>query len=502
MNGRTLLLALAMTATAMPRTAARAESQTGIVELRLPNSPIISFRVVVHTGSVNDPAGKEGLNALTASMIGNGGSESLTYQQIVDRLYPWAASISVQADKEVTTVIGEVHRDHLDAFFKIFWELISRPRFAADDFGRNKEDQLNYLTNSLRGNDDEDLGKEALNAMMYPGHPYRTTTAGTVEGIKAITLDDVKAFHAAMYVRSRITFGIAGGYPASFINTVKASLRKLPEGRNLDVPLPVPHAPEGVEVMIVKKENRATAISFGYPIDVTRSSPDYYALLVANSYLGEHRTFNGVLMNRLRGDRGLNYGDYSYIENFIQEGGSTFPVPDIPRRQQFFSGWIRPVEPSNAQFALRAAIYEIRKVVDSGMTKAQFELTRTFLVNYSKLWVQTQSRRLGYLLDSKFYGTPYIVDEVQRKLAKLTVADVNAAIRKHLQGRNFYVAIVAQDAESLRDSIVANAVSPMHYSGTTPSPAVAAEDRTIEKLPLDVNPGRCVIVPSSDLFEK
>ena len=82
--------------------------------------------------------------------------------------------------------------------------------------------------------------------------------------------------------------------------------------------------------MIIQKDNRATAVSFGYPIDVTRADKDYYALLVANSYLGEHRTFNGVLMNHLRGDRGLNYGDYSYIENFIQDGGSRSPTRISP----------------------------------------------------------------------------------------------------------------------------------------------------------------------------
>ena len=57
----------------------------------------------------------------------------------------------------------------------------------------------------------------------------------------------------------------------------------------------------------------ATAVSAGFPTRVTRKDDDWYPLLVANSYLGEHRTFNGVLMNELRGKRGLNYGDYSYI---------------------------------------------------------------------------------------------------------------------------------------------------------------------------------------------
>jgi zinc protease len=90
-------------------------------------------------------------------------------------------------------------------------------------------------------------------------------------------------------------------------------------------------------VTVVEKPTaEATAISLGFPLEITRSDQDFYPLLVANTYLGDHRTFNGVLMNELH-KRGLNYGDYSYIEAFHQDGGSTFALPNVSRRQQSFS---------------------------------------------------------------------------------------------------------------------------------------------------------------------
>ncbi len=502
MKRRTSVLTLTLLLTMMLTSFATTQQVPHITEVYLPNSPLVSFRVVVRTGSVNDPAGKEGLNALTAAMIGEGGSKSLSYQEIVDKMYPWAAAITARADKEVTTIVGEVHRDRLQDFYAIFWELISAPRFDKDDFARLKDDQINYLKNSLRGNDDENLGKSGLNLLMYPQHPYHSVVAGTVQGLTAVTLDDVKAFHRAMYTQSSIVFGIAGGYPKEFIEGVKKDLASLPAGKFTEVQLPVPAPPVGVEGMIIQKDNRATAISFGYPIDVTRADKDFYALLVANSYLGEHRTFNGVLMNHLRGDRGLNYGDYSYIENFIQDGGSTFPNPNTPRRQQFFSVWIRPVEPKNAHFAIRAAMREVQLLVENGMTKEQFEMTRNFVVNYSKLWVQTQSRRLGYLMDSEFYGTPYFVNHVGKQLALLTVDDVNAAIRKHLQAKSYFLSIVAKDAEPLRDALLANTPSPIQYNNPNVPAQILEQDKTIQTLPININKEKFRIVPSGELFEK
>ena len=134
---------------------------------------------------------------------------------------------------------------------------------------------------------------------------------------------------------------------------------------------------------------------------MTRKDPDFYPLTVARSYLGEHRTFNGVLMNQLREVRGLNYGDYAYIENFIQDGWTTFPLPNIARRQQHFEIWLRPVPPHNGLFALRAALYETDKLIRDGIPQAGFEATKTFLMNYSNLWAQDVSRRLGYAIDAR-----------------------------------------------------------------------------------------------------
>jgi len=307
-----------------------------------------------------------------------------------------AASNYVRADKEVTVLSGSVHRDNIAGFHAILRQVLLEPRFDPSDFERLRQDHLNYLENVLRSTDDENLGKQALASILYDGHPYGRPTAGVVQGLRAITIDDVKAFYARYFTRDNFTLGLAGGIPDGFSAQVAADLEALPAGKTEPVALPPSRTPEGIETIVVTKSARAWAISIGYPIQVTRADDDFYALLVANSYLGEHRTFNGVLMNKMRGERGFNYGDYSYIENFVQEGGSTFPLPDIPRRAQFFSIWIRPLAPKNAHFAIRQAMRELDRLVRDGLSEEDFIATRDFLLNYSRLWVQTASRRLGY----------------------------------------------------------------------------------------------------------
>ena len=468
--------------------------------LQAPNSPLVTLRVMVETGSVDDPMGRNGLNALTALMIGQGGTNALSYEELTTALYPWAASISAQYDKEVTTIVGEVHRDHLEPFYEMFRDLIVAPRLDLADFERNRDYLTNAVVSTLRGNDDEELGKQALNALLYAGHPYEATEMGTEQGLAAITIDDVRAFHAAHYTQGNLVIGVAGGYPDGFLERVEADLAAgLPPSDVVSEPLPAPRALDGLELLLVEKDAIATAISIGFPVEVTRAHDDFYPLMVANSYFGEHRTFNGRLMNQMRGLRGLNYGDYSYIENFIQDGGSTFPAPNIPRRQQFFSIWIRPVPHHNAAFALRQAVRELALLVDQGLSEADFDATREYLINYSKLYVQTGSRRLGYAVDSAFYGTGFFVDEIRDRLSAMTVQDVNAAIRRHLQADNLGIAIVTREAEAFRDALLSGESSDVTYN-TEVAGDILNEDEEIKTYPLAINPDRVRVVPVEQMF--
>jgi zinc protease len=471
--------------------------------LPAPTSPLVTFRIQFRTGSIDDPEDLYGLSTLTALTLGEGGSKALTHRQVVDRLYPMAGSITVQPEREVVTFIGRVHRDHALRFYGLLSGLLLSPRFDEADFRRNRDLLIASIETGLRGNDDEELGKEALNGFLYLGHPYGHLVAGTVQGLRTITLEDVKQHYARQYTRQRVVFGLAGGYSADLLAAIREDFARFPSaGAARRPPLPAPPAIDGVEVLLIEKATPTAAISIGAPLSVTRAERDYYALMVANSWLGEHRTFNGRLMNVMRAARGLNYGDYSYVEWFIQDGGSTFPVANIPRRQQTFSIWIRPVARANAAFAVRQAVRELRRLVETGMTKEDFESTRAFLLNYSRLWTQSLDRRLGYLLDARFYGGAALVDRVQEELPRLTVADVNTALKERIDPARLRVAIVAEGTRDLARQLTSNGPTPIVYQTPTTDAALLAEDKEIEVYPLGIGPAGIRFYPATTMFEE
>ena len=515
----------AMEATEAEATVASTDSSPVLAPV--PTDPTISFSLSFGVGSQDDPPGKEGLAYLTGQMLADASTENRSYEEILEALFPIASSYPVRVDREITTLTGRTHRDNIDLFFELYSDAYLRPAFDPDDFERIRSDAVNYLENQLRFSSDEELGKAALYESVFAGTPYAHPTVGTVAGLQSITLEDVRTFYERHFHQGNATPGLGGGFDDELRERFEASLAELPEalpgtyivfdspggadeiGNQTEAtdssvadPAIEPPALAGREVLLVSKPGADASISFGFPIDLSRGERDYYALWVANSWLGEHRNQASHLFEVIREIRGLNYGDYSYIEAFPNGGSLTMPPVNVPRRRQLFEVWIRTLPNHQALFALRAAIRELEDLVDNGMTQEEFDLTRSFLTKYILHFAVTTSRRLGYAMDDRFYdiGGDGHLARFGQMLRELTLEDVNTAIREHLQYENLKIAIVTGDAEGLRAAIAADTPSPIEYAQEKPE-EVLAEDEEISTLPLGISEDRIYTVPVESMFQ-
>jgi zinc protease len=431
------------------------------------SNPLVSFQFAYRCGSASDPAGKEGLACLTAALIAKGSTRSRSYKQILDAFFEMATGVDVQVDQELTVFSGVVHRDHLTRYESIVLEMLDSPAFLAEDFERIRTEMRNALRVELRGSNDEELAKELLYTTIYSGHPYGHPTLGTVRGLESITLEDVREFFKVL----KQSQGIA---------------------------LPPPRKIEGIEAILVEKPDaRGVAMSFGHPIEVVRGHKDYHALLVAQCWLGQHRN-GGRLFDSIREQRGLNYGDYAYIEYFPRGMHQFEPDPCLARHQQIFQGWLRPVEPAKAMFAFRLAIHEIKTLQLEGMPQDDFERTCNFLNKYVKLLIKTDALRQGYALDSEFYGTAEYTQYISDGLAKLTVDDVNRASRQHLSIDHFCFVAVGPGMQEFGRSLRDGDATPITYE--TPQPEdILAVDQIVSEMRIKAS--AIQVVPLEEVFE-
>ncbi len=479
------------------------EIQMKTMLLHDPNDPTVSFNILFKVGSQNDPRGKEGLAALTANLISEGATKVNSYENIMNMLYPMAAGYGNKVDKEMTTIKGRVHLDNIDKYYKLLIESISNPAFNEDDFNRIKNEKIDQIEKTLRYSSDEELGKAMLYSEIFAFTPYAHLTDGSVQSLKNITIKDVKDFYKQYYTNNNYVAGLAGNFSDNLPVNIVKDLNKLPDGIPSMVGMNVIGL-TGLEITIIEKKNASTAISFGYPIKLQRGEPDFIPLWIFNSWFGEHRNQSSHLYNVIREERGLNYGDYSYIEPFLNGGALNMPEPNNARKNQIFEVWIRPVQHKHKLFALRAALRELNKVVTNGINEKDFEATKTFLSKYCAHYASTNSARLGYALDNQYYmfddGQNY-VKYFQDNLAKVTYQDVQKAIKKYIQDENIKIVIITSDAEKLKQDLINNTSSPIIYDSEK-AKHVLEEDKEIESFPVKVKAENIKIIKVENVFEK
>ena len=493
-----------------------------VVELKMPESNKVVIKLNFNVGSTADPAGKEGLTALTANLVKEGGTATMTKAQIDDVLYPIAAGYGVSVDKEATTFTFQVPADHVNTIYPILKGLILTPTFNESDFNRVKAQQLNYVTRSVRNSNDEDYSKLVFEDFLYRGTNYQHMVSGNQTGVNNITLEDVKKHYNTYFTEDNLIIGLAGNYTDDFKDQIEDDMEALPE---LTVELPVvedPKMPKGVEVEIISKPGAfGSAVYMGYPIDIERDDEDWAALMIANSFLGEHRKSYGRLYEAIRETRSMNYGDYSYIEWYPSGSNNMLPVSGYPRSTNAFALWIRPVQlgaglkeqyselanikQGHAHFAIRMALYQVNRLIEEGMTQEEVELTKSFLRSYVKLYVKDLNQRLGYLIDSRYDDMEDYISGLDERLENVTVEDVNEAIKKYMQVKNLKVAVITspEEAKVLAENLKKNQPSPMSYANMLKNsldPSVFEVDKKVERFPLNVT--KVTIVPTENTFKK
>ncbi len=482
-------------------------------------SPLYEIQIMVRTGSADDPAGKEGTAKLAARGLIEAGfgdpKNPTTTQKLAEITRPWgsAAFPTVLVDKETTTFSMAVPRENFDEFVaRVLKPMLNQPLWVAPEVERLRRESLTDIQSSLRFEDEESLGLLTLDNYVFSGTALGNLTAGTVKGLKAITRDDLNHFSKRFYVGGNM-------YVATTINDPRALeklMSALPPGEMPMKPLNVSRtvAAPGHHVLIITQPNAiATGLHLGFPIDVKRGDPDYWPLFVGNTFLGIHRDSFGKLYHDIRGERGYNYGDYSYTEYYYGRPQFLFPPAGTPRDQQYFSIWIRPVAHQYTHFIMKAMTAELDDFLQNALTPQQVAeakiKARTLYLNYA----ESKSRQLGYKLDDLFYNMRDhgYLDTMLAQIDAVTPEQVNAAIKKHLQEQNLDYVIVTNEKEGARladdiansTNVQSKTLAEYHISEPIPpeKQQMLEQDKRWAAFPLNIPRANISVVKAADMFE-
>ena len=433
-----LAVALAAPASAAPALAAPAprgksnETRTmlpnGLQVVVVPTSrlPLVDFRLVARAGSVNDPAGKEGLARLTAELLTQGAGKR-TARQIAEDIEFVGGSLSAGAGAEQLVVSCEVLKKDLALGIELFRDVIVSPNFAAEEFDRKKEEALGQIASDK--SEPSVIAENAMTSWFWGDSPLAHPAIGWEKSLQGITRDDVKLFHTRLLTPERSVLVVVGDVqPAAFVSQLKtafAGWKRLGEAPTTD-PYGPAAAIKGRTVRIVNKpEATQTQIRMMCP-SVPRNHPDWYAIQVANTICGAG--FTSRLVNSIRVEQGLTYSISSRFQQNRNAGA--FRISTFTRNDQL-------------RKCVDAVLAEVKKLVDEGPTQAELDKARNYLKGQFPLGLQSPDELAGEIANVEFFGLPLdFIATYPERIGAVTMADTKRVLKEYFCTDDLKVLVV------------------------------------------------------------
>jgi zinc protease len=427
------VLAHAQTATPPPLPATTKLEDAGGIAARVVRTKIAGIDVIAYPTGVKNvvtmrgslPAGDafagEG-NVAVPTLVGMMLDKGTTKQDqfaIAEKLESVGATISFEVDSQMAEVSAKCLKKDAALVISLLAEQLRTPAFAAEELEKVKKQFAGGLQRQLESTDFR--AKDAFVRAAYPvGHPnWQPSTEEMLAAIQSATLEEVKAFHAKHYGPAHFTLVFVGDLD---VPQLQAELGKAFAGWSggVDVIRPAKAKPTDApkDQSVFMPEKTSVSVVLGQTSGLRYSDPDYQALRVGTAILGSG--FTGRLMANVRDKEGLTYGIGSNLS------GDTFTDGDWEMKATF--------APAMLEKGLASAKRQVTEWYEKGVTDAELASRKTDLIGTFKVGLATTDGMAGALLAAIHRGYDVTwLDEYPKRIAALTTAEVNAAIKRHVK---------------------------------------------------------------------
>jgi len=379
----------------------------------------VQLRLVMHLGDERSLAGTAAASTMAAAMLprGAGGMTRVQLQDAFDKL---KARVGFQGTETRVTLTVETTRESLPEVLRLAALALRKPDFPAAELEQLRVERITAIEAELR--EPEAIGRHALarHGNPYPrGHPlHEPTFEEEIAALKALTLEQVRAFHASFYGADNAELAIVGDFDAARVRSDLAAhfsgwKSARPYAR---VPTPLYALPPGeLRFETPDKANAYFTAQVRFPL--TDAAPDFAAALVANRIVGGGP--GSILFLRLRSKDGLSYGAGSGVNASPWEPHGTWTAAAI-------------YAPQNVKRVEAAFQEEVMRVFTSGFTPQELEDGKKGLLQARRLSL-AQDRDLATQLTGQLElgRTMDFVADLDRAIAAVTLEQANAAFRKY-----------------------------------------------------------------------
>lgn len=385
----------------------------GVYLIPDPEAETLVMRAVIRGGSESDPAGLAGLAALTAELLRD---------DAASRAGRMRATFESSNNEQSSSVLMRSSGVQQDRALAAFSEVMRRPVFADARFAQIRAASM-ARAKSVKDNPTAAADLYFRSLLFGPEHPYSSPVDGEELTLSLIDRRGVEAYHKRMYAGRNLIVLAAGNFePARMLAGIQNTFGSMPAGEPYRwTEDNAPDWPTTPRMLVVDKPGAAQINLVAGQPGVAGNHPDRPALLLMNEWL------NSILSGGASATL-----DQRHLTGSFAIHGST--------------------QAENAGPAINLAIAIFNRVRQKGLSESELAAAKVSLQESAQARAGFQNSSWNLIdelaqAELNTGGAPpeRLLDQIDR----LTPAQVNAAIRKHIGAGNLSFVLMG-DAAKIR----------------------------------------------------
>jgi zinc protease len=385
----------------------------------------VSVAIQMQFGDVDSLKGQR-LNTIAVADLLLKGTPTQTRQQITDRIDALGGQVGVSGAGGGLVIQLSTTAKHIDELTSFVLEVIQQANFAQEQL----DEYVSKTTTSIKSSMTE---PNAIASRMLARHSnpwpkddirYTPSFEESLTAVAGLTREQLVAYHQKFFGVSQTSASAVGAFDATKLEqTLVQALSKWNAGAPYKR-TPEPYRDIKPAQMQADTPDKANAFYIASSLlKLQDTDPDFTALSLANFMLGGSETSR--LWMRIREKDGLSYNVRTRlnVSSFEQSGSWSVYAIFAPENRQRVEAGIRE---------------EFERALKDGFTETEVKEAIAALLNYRKLSRAQDANLVSGWITYMDTGRDFKWSaESDKKIAALTVEQVNAALRKYLQPQNF-----------------------------------------------------------------
>ena len=395
--------------------------------------PAVSVRMILRAGTASDPAGKPGVARLVGRLLDQG-TATRSAQEIATTIDSIGGVLGVGAARELSFVDALVMKDSFDVALDLLSDVARRPAFDPAEIERQRTQVLNSFQVSY-----EDPGYVAgvvFNRLVYGFHPYGMPQGGTPESVRAITRDDLVAFHRTHYLPNNALIAVVGDVTADeAFAGVERVLGDWQAG-TVEPPVGVEAIPAPTRRLVVINRPGAvqTVVRAGH-VALPRAHEDFLTFDLGIKILGGDG--GNRLAGVLRTDRQLTYSASADL-------GAQLLAGDVLAQTDTRSE-------ATAE-ALRLMVDEIARLRRERVSRRELRGAQDYLAGSFPMTLETPNAIAARVLEAMLFGLDLdTIEQYPQRINAVTPREIQRVAEAYLHPDNLSIVLVGDASAFLRD---------------------------------------------------